>query len=485
MSERWEGKLEKQGEYRWVIPTSYMKGMRVPGLIYASERFLEHIRLDKTPQQVANVACLPGIVKWSLAMPDIHWGYGLPIGGVAATRLEDGIISPGGVGSDINCGVRLVRTNLEVKEIKDKLPSIIDALYQNIPCGVGSEGRIRLSAREEEAVMRQGARWAVEANFGWEEDLVFTEEQGELEGAEPAQVSQRARERGTRQVGTLGAGNHFLELQKVEEIFEPESAQKMGLEKGQLTIMIHSGSRGFGFQICEDYVKKMLKAQPKYNISLPDKQLACAPFNSPEGRAYWGAMACAANYAWANRQCLMHWTRETIARVLKSTPKALGMSLVYDVAHNIGKLEEHEVEGKKEKLCVHRKGATRAFPPHHPAVPEKYKEIGQPVIIPGDMGSSSYVLCGTARAMKETFGSTCHGAGRVMSRSKAIRSVNSEQLLKELTQKGIYIRARGRKTLAEECPQAYKDIDEVVEIVHNAGLSKKVAKFKPLGVIKG
>jgi tRNA-splicing ligase RtcB len=314
---------------------------------------------------------------------------------------------------------------------------------------------------------------------------VFTEEQGELEGAEPAQVSQRARERGTRQVGTLGAGNHFLELQEVEEIFEPESAQKMGLEKGQLTIMIHSGSRGFGFQICEDYVKKMLKAQPKYNISLPDKQLACAPFNSPEGRAYWGAMACAANYAWANRQCLMHWTRETIARVLKSTPKALGMSLVYDVAHNIGKLEEHEVEGKKEKLCVHRKGATRAFPPHHPAVPEKYKEIGQPVIIPGDMGSSSYVLCGTARAMKETFGSTCHGAGRVMSRSKAIRSVNSEQLLKELTQKGIYIRARGRKTLAEECPQAYKDIDEVVEIVHNAGLSKKVAKFKPLGVIKG
>jgi len=483
--EEWTVSLEKIDDYRWRIPRDFQEGMRVPGLIYADEKLLRHISGEQSLQQVANVAHLPGIVQYSLAMPDIHWGYGFCIGGVAATDVQAGVISPGGIGYDINCGVRLLRTNLKQADIQDKLKNLVEALFSRIPCGVGSHGQLKLTPQEERKLLREGARWAVRNGYGFAEDIEFTEERGCLAGADPSRVSERALERGYKQQGTLGSGNHFLEIQLIEEIYDPQVAAVFGLEKGAITVMIHSGSRGFGYQVCDDYLKTMGRAARQYGINLPDRQLACAPLSSPEGKNYFAAMACAANYAWANRQCLMHRTREIFMKVLGRGPKDLGMELVYDVAHNIGKFEEHSVKGKKRQLLVHRKGATRAFPPGHADLPERYKAVGQPVIVPGDMGRNSYVLVGTELAMKETWGSTCHGAGRVMSRHQAIKEARGRSLSREMEAKGIIVRSRGRNTLAEEAPGAYKDVNDVVEVVHRAGISRKVAKMRPLGVIKG
>jgi len=483
----YQGPLEKIDDYRFRIPKTYRREMRVPGLIYADEAMLVHIKKDNTPVQVANVACLPGIVKYSLAMPDIHWGYGLPIGGVAATDIEhDGVISPGGVGSDINCGVRLVRTNLKIKQIdKAKFSTLINNLFHNIPSGLGSKGMIKLSSKEERDVLIEGSKWAIARGYGIKEDLTHTEEEGCLPMADPDKVSSKAMERGRGQLGTLGSGNHFLEVQVVTKIYDANIARVFGLEEGQITVMIHSGSRGLGYQVCEDYLRIMGDAVRKYGIFLPDRQLACAPFTSPEGRAYLGAMACAANYAWANRQCLMHLTREVFKQVFEMNLSELGMELVYDVAHNIGKIEEHEVEGKKMRLCVHRKGATRAFPANHPALSLDYQSVGQPVIVPGDMGTASYVLVGTPLGMKEAFGTACHGAGRVLSRTAAIRQAQGRAIDSELREKGILVKSAGRETLAEEMPEAYKDVNQVVNVLQNAGITTRVAKLKPLGVIKG
>lgn len=485
MKKAWEGYLEKIDDFRWRIPMNYMEGMRVPGLIYADENLLEHIRLDQTPQQVANAACLPGIVKYSLCMPDIHWGYGLPIGGVVATKFPSGVISPGGVGSDINCGVRLLKTELELKEVKEKLEELLQLLFQNIPSGIGSKGYLKLSQKEIEELVIEGAKWLVQKGFGWEEDIFLTEEKGHLKGADPMKVSNYAYQRGFNQIGTLGSGNHFLEIQVVEEIYDKKIADIFGIFKDQITIMIHSGSRGFGYQICEDYIKKMNSTIEKFKIFLPDRQLVCAPLDSKEGKDYFAAMACAANYAWANRQCLMHETRKTFEKIFKKNSFDLGMHLVYDVAHNIAKIEEHEINNNKEILCVHRKGATRCFPSYHSNLPEKYKLTGQPVIIPGDMGRNSFLLVGTPLAMEETFGSTCHGAGRILSRISAKKKIKSKELLKELKEKGILVKTKNNSSLAEEASLAYKNIDQVVEVVHQAGISKKIAKMRPLGVIKG
>jgi len=483
MGEEWKGTLEKIDNYRWRLPKE--GGMRVPGIVYADEKLLVDIKKEQALNQVKNVAHLPGIINFSLAMPDIHWGYGFAIGGVAATDIEKGVISPGGVGYDINCGVRLLRTGLKYEEVKDKIQQLVDALFYAIPSGVGSKGSIHLSENEAEKVMVKGAMWAVEKGYGWKEDLEFTEENGAMSSANPEKISQKAIERGLKQLGTLGAGNHFLEIQVVEEIYEPEIAKIFGLEKGQITVMIHTGSRGFGYQVCDDYIVKMQHAIQKYGISLPDRQLACAPVNSPEGQDYFQAMAAAANYAWANRQCITHWTREVFEKVFGKSAESLGMRLVYDVAHNIAKLEEHSAGDKKVRVCVHRKGATRAFSSNRPEVPEAYASVGQPVIIPGDMGRNSYVLVGTELAMKETFGTVCHGAGRVMSRHEAIRASKGRSIVQELKEKSIIVRSAEAETLMEEIPDAYKNVNDVVNVVDGAGLSKKVARMRPLGVIKG
>ena len=485
MEER-ELTLRRIDRFRWEIPADSQAGMRVPGLIYAGENFIGPIREEKTFRQVANVACLPGIRRYSLAMPDIHWGYGFPIGGVAATDpAQGGVISPGGVGYDINCGVRMVRTNLEESDVRGRVEELIEALFQRVPCGVGSHGVVRLSPAEEKKVLEEGSAWAVRAGYGREEDIEFTEEGGCMEGADPERVSRRALERGREQIGTLGSGNHFLEIQVVEEVFDARAASAFGLDVGRVTVMIHCGSRGFGHQVCDDFLKKMGPAAGKYGIALPDRQLACAPADSPEGKEYFAAMACAANYAWANRQVILHRVREAFERSLGASPRDLGMDLVYDVAHNIAKFETHVLEGKAVRLCVHRKGATRSFPPGNPEIPARYSEVGQPVIIPGDMGRNSYILAGTARAMEETWGSTCHGAGRAMSRTAAKRAMAGRRIDEELGRRGIVVRARSRATLSEEAPMAYKDVNEVVEVVHGAGISKKVVKLRPLGVIKG
>ncbi len=485
MSEPWKGPLEKLDDYRWIIPTSYQKGMRVPGLIYTDEEMLKQIRQDQAPQQVANVAHLPGIIGYSMAMPDIHWGYGFPIGGVAGVDAERGVISPGGVGYDINCGVRLIRTDLTFADIKERISILVERLFQNIPSGVGSTGKLKLSKKEERAVLRDGAVWAVKQGFGWREDLELTEQGGCIDGADPEELSQRALARGLPQLGTLGAGNHFLEIQEVEEIFDEETASVFGLTRGQITVMIHTGSRGLGYQVCDDNLDRMVRAMNKYKITLPDKQLACAPVNSPEGRQYFAGMAAAANYAWTNRQLILHWVRESFEQVLEESAERLGMHMIYDVAHNIAKFEKHVVDGKSKKVVVHRKGATRAFAAGHPDIPGKYRDVGQPVLIPGDMGTASYVLVGTQKAMEESFGSTCHGAGRVMSRHAAVKATRGRAIERELAEKGIIVRSKGQRTLHEEVPEAYKDIDRVVEIVHGAGLSRKVAKMRPLGVVKG
>ena len=475
--------LKKIDEFRWMIPA--VGGMRVPGMIYSSEKLMKEMGADESPKQVANVAHLPGIVKYSLAMPDMHWGYGFPIGGVAAFDMSEGIISPGGVGYDINCGVRLMTTKLCFADIKDRLHDLVAALFRDIPSGVGSKGDLKLTIKEEKKVLQKGAQWAVERGYGFPEDLESTEDGGKMEGADPGKVSDRALERGRQQLGTLGSGNHFLEIEIVEKIFDEEVASAFGLEKDQVCLFIHSGSRGFGYQVCDDYLARMVKHVGKLGIPLPDRQLACAYLDSNEGRDYLAAMACAANYAWVNRQMMMHWTRETFERTLRMSPADIGMRLVYDVCHNIAKIEEFPVDGEKVKLCIHRKGATRAFPAGHPALPEKYLQVGQPVLIPGDMGRGSYVLVGTDKAFTETFGSTCHGAGRVMSRSKATKASKGRSIGKEMADRGVVVIASGKGTLREEMPEAYKSIDEVVEVVHQSGLSRKVARLRTVGCIKG
>ena len=483
---KWGGELKKIDDYRWEIPKSYKKGMRVPGLVYADEAMLEDIKEEQSLEQVANVAFLPGIVGHSMAMPDIHWGYGFPIGGVAATRISDGVISPGGVGYDINCGLRLLRTNLNETEVRSKIKELINHMFNNVPSGLGSEGKIRVNDKEMDELLKDGAHWAVKHGFGFSEDLEDTEETGRLKGANPDKVSSRAKKRGTPQSGTLGSGNHFLEVQVVKEIYHQAAANAMGIEGiGQVLLMIHTGSRGLGHQVCDDYLRIMEQAIHKYGISLPDRQLACAPIESNEGKDYLAAMASAANYAWANRQCIAHWVRESFSKVFGKSLKELGMEQIYDVAHNIAKIEEHTVDGKKLTLCVHRKGATRAFPAGHKDVPQRYKEIGQPVLIPGDMGRRSYVAIGTEKAMAETFGSTCHGAGRLLSRGAAKRALRGHDVANELAAKGILVKAGSMASLAEEASQAYKDVSQVVDVTHKAGISLKVAMATPIGVIKG
>jgi len=477
--------LEKIDDYRWRIPKSYKPGMRVPGIIYADEKLLKDIRQDKALEQVANVAFLPGIVKASLAMPDIHWGYGPSIGAVFATDPENGgVITPAGVGFDINCGVRLLRTDLKYEDIKDKIKDLVYALFSDVPSGVGSKGDIRVSAKEEKEILVKGAKWAVEKGFGTQDDLDCTEENGAMQGADPQAVSERAYERGKAQSGTLGSGNHFLEVQVIDQLYDADICDALNLNLGQITMMIHSGSRGLGYQVCEDYTRSMVHCLQKYNINVPDRQLACAPVNSNEGKAYLAAMKCAANYAWANRQCLMHLTRLTFERIFGAAWQKLGMSLIYDVAHNIAKIEKHSVGGKERDLCVHRKGATRALPAGHSDLPRRYKNIGQPVIIPGDMGRNSYLLVGQPGA-EETFFSCCHGAGRLKSRAAALRSINADTLLKELVSQGIIVKASGRDTIVEEAPEVYKNVNDVVSVVDNAGIAKRACRMRPLGVIKG
>jgi tRNA-splicing ligase RtcB len=483
---RWQGQFIQIDDYRWKIPDNYKTGMRVPGLIYASKGMLESIRDEQTPEQVANVAFLPGIVGYSLAMPDIHWGYGFPIGGVAATDTKDGVISPGGVGYDINCGVRLLRTSLKEDEVRPRIDQLINALFHNVPSGLGSEGKIRISQKDMNQLMIEGARWAVKRGLGLDEDLDATEEGGCLSSADPSKVSDRAVKRGMPQAGTLGSGNHFLEIQVVKEIFDSRIASVMGItDIGQVLVLIHTGSRGLGHQVCTDHLRIMEQAVARYGIKLPDRQLACAPVESREGQDYLGAMACAANYAWANRQCIAHWVRESFSEILGRSPDKLGMRQIYDVAHNIAKIEEHAVNGRSIKACVHRKGATRAFPAGHKDTPERYKEVGQPVLVPGDMGRCSFVAVGTQKAMSETFGSTCHGAGRVLSRGAAKRSIRGADIVRELGSRGILVKAGSMSALAEEAPQAYKDVAEVIDVVHQAGISRKVAMATPIAVIKG
>jgi len=477
-------KVRRIDSTRIEIPVDYKQGMRVNGIIYVDEALEKDLEIQAI-DQVANVATLPGIVGSSMAMPDVHTGYGFSIGGVAAFDLKDGIVSPGGVGYDINCGVRLLRSNLRKDDVAAKIKDLVSVLFNEIPSGVGSKGKVRLGPDDQKRILKKGAQWAVEQGFGESGDLEKIESGGCIEGADPSLISNKAYERGRSQQGTLGSGNHFLEVQYVDEIYDEKAANSLGLFRDQITVMIHTGSRGFGHQVCTDFLEVMERAANKYEIELPDKELACAPFESPEAQDYLAAMRAAANYAWANRQCIMHWSRETFMKVLGLSPRELGMSLIYDVAHNIAKVETHEVNGRKTKLIVHRKGATRAFPPGHPELPEIYRPIGQPVLIPGDMGRASFVLLGTEKAMQETFGSTCHGAGRIMSRHQAIKKAKGRKIWREMEDKGIIVRSAGRETLAEEMSEAYKDVSNVVDIVHRAGISTKVARLRPIGVIKG
>ena len=477
--------IKRLGDSLWEIPRR--GGMNVPGRIYSSDALMDILKKDRSPEQVVNVAHLPGIVGYSLAMPDIHWGYGFPIGGVAAMDCDEGVISPGGVGYDINCGCRLISTSLSRGDLpKSRLHDVVQGLFAAVPAGVGSRGGIRtVRAGELKKVMKIGARWAVENGYGLAGDLERTEEGGAMAGADPDIISDRAIQRGLGQIGTLGSGNHFLEIDAVDEIYDPLAADAFGLFKGQIVLLVHSGSRGFGYQVCDDSLKAMMRASSKYGLELPDRQLACAPVQSPEGKTYFSAMACAANYAWANRQCIQSLAVRSMEKTLGIGPRDLGARLVYDVCHNIAKMEEHDFAGQRRRVCVHRKGATRAFAPGSPDLPDEYRSTGQPVLIPGDMGTGSFVCVGTERAMAETFGSTCHGAGRVMSRKQAIRSGRGRAIHKEMKDRGIVVMAKGGKTLAEEMPEAYKDVNEVVETMHRAGISAKVARLRPLGVMKG
>jgi len=478
--------LERLDANRWRIPKDSRPDMRVDGIIYSDEELIGHVVGERAAWQVANVATLPGIVGASLAMPDIHWGYGFCIGGVAATDVEaGGVISPGGVGYDINCGVRLLTTDLLAEDVRGGMKELVDQLFRDVPCGVGVGGKFKFSPAELRKLCTGGARFLAERGLASQADLEATEAGGCLGGADPDAVSPVAYKRGRDQCGTLGAGNHFVEVQAVDQIFDAPAAEAMGLRPGGLTVMIHSGSRGFGYQICDDSIKALRSVPEKLGIRLPDRQLVCAPVNSPQGQRYLGAMRAAANYAWANRQLLARLVREALAHHLRAKEESLGIRQVYDVAHNIAKIETYDIAGRRRTLCVHRKGATRAFGPGAAELPARYRKLGQPVLIPGDMGTASYVLVGAAQAMTDSFGSTCHGAGRMLSRKAAIRSAAGRRIDRELADKGIFARARGRTGLAEEQPDAYKDIDRIVNIVHAAGLSRKVARLCPLGVIKG
>jgi tRNA-splicing ligase RtcB len=478
--------LNKIGSCKYEIPEDKMTGMRVPGIVYANEELVKGIRSDESLSQVANVAKLPGIINASLAMPDIHLGYGFPIGGVAAFDLEEGIISPGGVGYDINCGVRLIKTNLNEKDVRPKIKSLVDRMFEHVPSGVGREGKLNLSGSRMENFLDDGVRFAVREGYGWDRDEERIEEGGSIKFSDRTKVSQKAKSRGFPQLGTLGAGNHFLEVQKVDKIYDVETAKKFGIfSEGQVAVMVHTGSRGFGHQVATDYLEVMEDAMKKYKISVPDKQLASAPFRSKEAQDYMGAMGAAANFGFSNRQIITHWIRESFREVFNQSPEDLEMDIVYDVCHNIAKVEEHSVQGTRKEVVMHRKGATRAFPAGRKELPGIFRDTGHPVIIPGTMGTASYVLVGTQNALEETFGSTCHGSGRTMSRSRATKQYSTEAVRNDLERQGIYVRAATKYVLQEEAPKAYKDVDQVVGSVECAGLSKVVAKLRPIGVMKG
>jgi tRNA-splicing ligase RtcB len=473
--------LQQIDDYRFLIPKSSRKDMRIDGLVYADKSMISQIEKDQTIDQVANVATLPGMVGHSLAMPDAHQGYGFCIGGVAAADIKEGVVSAGGVGFDINCGVRLLSTPLRTSDVRPQLENLLNQLFHDIPCGTGRKGLLAVDKNELDDVLMHGARWAVESGYGNDEDVIRIEETGMIPNADSSYVSKHAKDRGHHQLGTLGSGNHFLEIQTVNEIFDPETARAFNLQADQIVILIHSGSRGLGHQVCTDYLDIMQTGMKKYGIIVKDRQLACVPIGSDEGERYLKAMAAAANFAFANRQLITHWTREVFKRIVGTSD----LKIVYDVCHNIAKYEEHVVEGRHEKVLVHRKGATRAFPKNHPALPEELRRTGQPVLIPGSMGTCSYVLVGTERAMRETFGSSCHGAGRAKSRTQAKKETSADELLREMKGKGIFVRGETRAGLTEEKPDAYKDVGRVVEVVHGAGIARKVAKLVPLAVMKG
>jgi tRNA-splicing ligase RtcB len=478
--------LEKIDDYSWRIPR-YKSGMRVPGIVYANDSLMEKMQTDRTLWQCANVAHLPGIYKHAVTLPDGHEGYGFPIGGVAATDYDDGVISPGGVGYDINCGVRLLSTNLWEKDLRPMLGNLASTIFSNVPSGLGSARKdFRVTSGDLDRLVVEGVQWIIKKGLGWAEDAEHCEEAGCMKNADPSKVSSTAKSRGLTQIGTLGSGNHFLEIQKVDKIFNPRTAKAFGIEsEGQVTVMIHCGSRGFGHQVCSDYLRVMERAVQKYKISLPDRELACAPGSSVEAQDYIQAMACAVNYAFSNRQAIMHWVRQSFQQVYHQDPEKFGLKLVYDVAHNIAKVETHRVDGGEKKVWVHRKGATRAFPPNNPELPADYRSEGQPVLIPGSMGTSSWVLVGTTKAMELTFGSTAHGAGRMMSRSAAKRKFWGGDVKTALEKRGIVVRAASASVLAEEADPAYKDVDVVAEVSHQIGIATKVARLVPIAVVKG
>lgn len=470
----------------WEIPKSFNPNMNVPCRIYADDSLLEKMKEDLTLQQCVNVAQLPGILKYSITMPDGHQGYGFPIGGVAAFDAEDGIISPGGVGYDINCGVRLVLTNLDIRDVRPNLSKLVDTLFDLVPSGLGSRGGIRLDPAQQDSVLDMGVQWAIEKGYGWDEDAKRCEEGGCMKSADHTKVSSSAKSRGASQLGTLGSGNHFLEIQMLDKIYDSHVAKTFGLEhEGQIVIMIHSGSRGLGHQVCSDYLHVMEHSVSKYKIRIPDRELACAPASSPEAQDYFAAMSSACNYAWANRQCITHWTREAFRKVFRNDPEHLGMRLVYDVAHNLAKKEEHTYNGKRRVLYVHRKGATRAFPPGRSEIPQEYQNVGQPVIIPGSMGTASYLLVGANKSLELSWGSTAHGAGRHLSREAAIKKYWGSDVKRDLESRGIHLRAANIRVIAEEAPGAYKDVDKVAEVSHMLGIATLVARMVPIGVIKG
>ncbi len=475
-------KLIRKGEFVWELPKNTIEGQRVPVILYLSDALFELLEEDAV-RQAANAATLRGVEKAVYVMPDVHVGYGFPVGGVMATNVETGIVSPGSVGYDINCGVRLIATNLQSRDIADRIKELMQEILRNVPAGVGSTGDIKLSRSTMEEVLVKGARWAIEHGYGFEEDLEHIESFGALPEADPDKASHEAYDRGSDELGTVGSGNHFVEIQFVEEIYDEEVAQRIGLREGQVTIMVHSGSRGFGHQVCTDYLKVAVKVLPKYGIELPDPQLACMPFLSKEGQDYFKAMCAAANYAFANRQILGFKTASTIRKFLGISWEELGYRLIYDHAHNIAKVEEHRVGNRLKKVVIHRKGATRAFPPFNPEVPPAYREVGQPVIIPGDMGRASYLLVGQPESMNKSFGTACHGAGRVMSRRKAKKFVKEQGLEKVIA--GLTVVARGKGTIMEEIPQAYKDVSEVVRVINDLGIAKAVARLRPMGTLKG
>ena len=477
--------FKQLGEYLWEIPSDFRSDMRVPARIVGDRQLFETAFRDRTPDQLVNSTTLPGIVKYAIAMPDFHQGYGFPIGGVVATDARNGVITPGGVGYDINCGVRLLASTLALKEVSPFLEKLAAALVTTCPSGLGGKGRVRVSPRDLDGLLRDGARWALRQGLARPIDLEHTEEGGCLAGALPECVSPRAKERGVPQVGSLGSGNHFLEVDVVDTVFDHEVAQTFGLWEEQIVVQIHCGSRGLGHQICDDYVRQLQSAVRKYQITVPDRELVCAPLDSPEGQAYYGAMACAVNYAFVNRQVLAMGVRDAFEATLAGSVGSFDLQQIYDVTHNIAKFEDHVVDKRQRRLCVHRKGATRAYGPGMPGLPAAYSSVGQPVLVPGSMGTASYVLVGTQKSLEMTFGSTCHGAGRVMSRSRAAKIVRADSLQRELASQGIIVHARSRKGLAEEAPLAYKDVDHVVDIVHAAGISRKVARLTPLIVIKG